>query len=355
MAPATTGCGLKANTMKPKSQVIREVKAVTTFPGKCVLPATAAKKGNIKSPVPAANRTAASAAKPKQTQASGDGLKRTHSEMEGRDKGAGKSDLSSGHAGKPEKKKRTQCKTGVHQKAVPGSDTSKSCPAHPVVGDTNNDEKLFKFHNFTFGSLAEFAEWNFRADTKNEVLPPVKKARIVSNLKRRGVKHEDYFNCLAPSSDFFSIVKDAQGACRGETPVKETALLTFILVDQTKIADGESERCGARAWIEAQRDAGLQVDAAIEWKKSPIYAGYRRLLKYFQCCNLGHPAFKAEEAVSILKAARAVVCKQHEKGSKDTRGAKGTAGSGKKPPAVDKKKINETEKAGTDGVEGVNQ
>ncbi|KAF6810003.1 hypothetical protein CPLU01_15396 [Colletotrichum plurivorum] len=318
MAPATTGCSLKANTMKPKSQVIREIKSVATFPGKCVLPATAAKNGNIKSSAPATSKTAASA-KPKQTQASGVGVKRTHSEMEGGDKGAGKSDLASGHPGEPEKKK-IQRKAGVaHQKAIPGSDASKSCPAHPVVGDTNNDDKLFTFHNFSFATLAEFAEWNFRADTKNEVLPPAKEARIVSNLKRQGVKHEDYFNCLAPSSDFFSIVKDAQGYCRGETTMKETALLTFILVDQTKTADGESERYGARAWIEAQRDSGLQVDAALEWKKSPVYAGYRRLLKYFQCCNLGHRAFKAKEAVSILKAARAVARKQHGKGSKNAR------------------------------------
>ncbi|KAF6820900.1 hypothetical protein CMUS01_11474 [Colletotrichum musicola] len=336
MAPATTGCGLKANTMKPKSQVIREIKAGTTFPRKCILPATAAKKGDIKPTVPAANKSAGSAAKPKQTQASAGGVKRTHSQMQGGENGTGKSDPASGYAGEQEKKKKIEGKAGViHQKEVLRSDASKSCPAPPVAGDTNNDEKLFTFHNFSFATLAEFAEWNFRADTEDEVLPPAKKARIVSNLKRQG---------------------DAQGTGRGETPLKETALLTFILVDQTRIADGESERCGARAWIEAQRDAGLQVDAALEWKKSPIYAGYRRLFKYFQCCNFGQRAFKAKEAVSILKAARAVAGKQHGKGSKNTKGAKDTVGSGKKSTGVDTEKTKEAEKkAGTDGVEGVKQ
>lgn len=313
MAPATTGCGLKMNKMKPKTQVIREIKALPMFPGRCIHPAAGAKKGNGKAVVPSASKTTA---KSKGAQGSGGAVKRTHSEM----KQGSKGDLPSGYTG-TEKKMKIQDKNGIiRQKSVPRSDDSKTTSADSAIDDTDDDDKPFKFHGFCFDTLAEFAEWNFRADTKNAVLPPAKKARIVGNLKLQGVEHANYFDCLAPSSDFLSIVKDSASACRGEKAVKETALLTFILVDQTKITnDDEPKRCGAKAWVEAQRDAGLEVDGFIEWKKSPIYAGYRRLLKYFQCCNMGKRAFKAEEAVSILEAARLEVRKKHGKGPKNAK------------------------------------
>ncbi|KAF9873157.1 hypothetical protein CkaCkLH20_09320 [Colletotrichum karsti] len=146
----------------------------------------------------------------------------------------------------------------------------------------------------------EFADWCFKADAAGFILSHEIKMQICSNLTVPGSTTEEYMTNLMSSQKFQEVAKRAFRIFKGEEPVDDAVIVTFVVADSTN-PDGPT----SKAWVTAQLVACLAPEMDFKWRKTGIYRGYKRLLRYLQGCRNDEYAFDPDLGTVLLRKARA--------------------------------------------------
>ncbi|KAH0430059.1 hypothetical protein CcaCcLH18_08005 [Colletotrichum camelliae] len=157
-----------------------------------------------------------------------------------------------------------------------------------------------------FNTAMQLAEFIFKPDAENGVLPRHIKLRVSSILTVPGVTMDVYLNRLASSPEFKTVTQKALKIFRGELPVDEITVIAFVIANPKRLNKRQTDCPEADIWYKAQLQMGLEADEIRSWESSPIFRAYRRVLRYLQQCGTGRLRFEPELGLGLLQDAREI-------------------------------------------------
>ncbi|KAL3302236.1 hypothetical protein RB213_002945 [Colletotrichum asianum] len=157
-----------------------------------------------------------------------------------------------------------------------------------------------------FNTATQLAEFIFKPDAENGVLPRHTKLRVSSILTVPGVTMDIYLNRLASSPEFKTVTQKALKIFRGELPVDEVTVIAFVIANPKRLNKRQSDCPESDIWYRAQLQMGLEADEIRSWENNPIFRAYRRVLRYLQQCGTGRLRFEPELGLGLLQDAREI-------------------------------------------------
>ncbi|KAF3798795.1 hypothetical protein GCG54_00008252 [Colletotrichum gloeosporioides] len=157
-----------------------------------------------------------------------------------------------------------------------------------------------------FNTATQLAEFIFKSDAENGVLPRHVKLRVSSILTVPGVTMDVYLNRLASSPEFKTVTQKALKIFRGQLPIDEITVMAFIIANPKRLNKRRDGCPEADIWYKAQLQMGLEANEIRSWENNPIFRAYRRVLRYLQQCGTGRLRFESELGLGLLQDAREI-------------------------------------------------
>ncbi|KAI8287254.1 hypothetical protein K4K60_012679 [Colletotrichum sp. SAR11_57] len=157
-----------------------------------------------------------------------------------------------------------------------------------------------------FNTATQLAEFIFKPDAENGVLPRHVKLRVSSILTVPGVTMDVYLNRLASSLEFKTVTQKALKIFRGQLPIDEITVISFIIANPKRLNKRRDDCPEAGIWYNAQLQMGLEADEIRSWENNPIFRAYRRVLRYLQQCGTGRLLYEPELGLGLLQDAREI-------------------------------------------------
>ncbi|KAJ0275942.1 hypothetical protein Brms1b_013491 [Colletotrichum noveboracense] len=157
-----------------------------------------------------------------------------------------------------------------------------------------------------FNTATQLAEFIFKPDAENGVLPRHTKLRVCSILTVPGVTMDVYLNRLASSPEFKTVTQKALKIFRGQLPIDEITVIAFIIANPKRLNKRRDDCPEADVWFKAQLQMGLEADEIRSWENNPIFRAYRRVLRYLQQCGTGRLRYEPELGLGLLQDAREI-------------------------------------------------
>ncbi|KAI8270581.1 hypothetical protein K4K58_009918 [Colletotrichum sp. SAR11_239] len=169
-----------------------------------------------------------------------------------------------------------------------------------------------------FNTATQLAEFIFKPDAENGVLPRHTKLRVCSILTVPGVTMDVYLNRLASSPEFKTVTQKALRIFRGQLPIDEITVIAFIIANPKRLNKRRDDSPEADIWYKAQLQMGLEADEIRSWENNPIFRAYRRVLRYLQQCGTGRLRYEPELGLGLLQDAREISRMPTEKACETT-------------------------------------